>query len=706
MIQRKVILYVSIGLILTGSSLAQNNYQPIFNRSDVAIKNHPDLVFRWDIYNPTMLTWGRDIAYPWGNGEAEAQTDIEAAIENDLWLISTNVDFITATAYEMYFDTTLQETAVRDVTGEKMLVSWFSDRYYEGVPTYWNCTNHPYYREHIITKVSKGIGYGANAVHFDDARGSGRLEIGGCFCDYCIAGFREYLRENYSEAELQAMGIDTLETYNYREEVHQICPTKDDFINTFRNSPEEIPLIDDYAYFHFRAVSEFIGELDSLAEDIAGKAVYTSINAYNLTPNRIVAMDYIDFFSTEMNQRNHNGGDAVFVFKFADALNMSAALMGDAYDWGYIQSTGADNLVKFWMARTYAFGHHHTAPHKQWVFINGVQQSSTYSGPTDEFRTVFDFIRRYAHVFDGYEAVGQIGLLSSNESLRNGSTTVYSIAGKLYENNFPFGIVIAGDKWVDHPLTEDKLAPYEKIIIQYNAVLDSNQQTLVETFRQEGKVVEYYNWTLASQQLPSSWVSLEGNPPVSIVPRIKPNDPDATLVIHLLNRDFDVANNQMREKTNLNLHIAQLLLEGRTITAASILHYEGENQSLTFKSDTTGITITIPTLDMWGILLLGTELTTPVQSEESSLMEFALYQNYPNPFNPKTIINYELPITNDVELTIYNLLGQKVVILVSGKQKAGHHHVEWDASGFPSGVYFYRIKAGSYTGIKKMLLVK
>ena len=87
-------------------------------------------------------------------------------------------------------------------------------------------------------------------------------------------------------------------------------------------------------------------------------------------------------------------------------------------------------------------------------------------------------------------------------------------------------------------------------------------------------------------------------------------------------------------------------------------------------------------------------------------MEFALYQNYPNPFNPKTIINYELPITNDVELSIYNLLGQKMVTLVHERQKAGDHQVEWDSSGFPSGVYFYRINAGTYTDIKKMLLVK
>jgi len=85
---------------------------------------------------------------------------------------------------------------------------------------------------------------------------------------------------------------------------------------------------------------------------------------------------------------------------------------------------------------------------------------------------------------------------------------------------------------------------------------------------------------------------------------------------------------------------------------------------------------------------------------------FALKQNYPNPFNPKTIINYELPITNDVELNIYNLLGQKIVTLVSERQNAGYYEVEWNASGFASGIYYYMIKAGHFQTIKKMVLMK
>jgi len=99
---------------------------------------------------------------------------------------------------------------------------------------------------------------------------------------------------------------------------------------------------------------------------------------------------------------------------------------------------------------------------------------------------------------------------------------------------------------------------------------------------------------------------------------------------------------------------------------------------------------------------------TPASIElpEKNPKAFALHANYPNPFNPSTIINYELPTTNDVNLSVYNSLGQIVVTLVSGKQEAGHHQVEWEATGFASGIYFYRIEAGEFQAVKRMVLLR
>jgi photosystem II stability/assembly factor-like uncharacterized protein len=99
-------------------------------------------------------------------------------------------------------------------------------------------------------------------------------------------------------------------------------------------------------------------------------------------------------------------------------------------------------------------------------------------------------------------------------------------------------------------------------------------------------------------------------------------------------------------------------------------------------------------------------VTTLPDDENLRLKEFLLFQNYPNPFNPLTMINYQLPITNYVELTVYNLLGQKVTTLVSKKQKAGYHQAEWNASRLSSGVYYYKIEAGEFQDVKKMILLK
>ena len=99
-------------------------------------------------------------------------------------------------------------------------------------------------------------------------------------------------------------------------------------------------------------------------------------------------------------------------------------------------------------------------------------------------------------------------------------------------------------------------------------------------------------------------------------------------------------------------------------------------------------------------------------------VEFKLCQNYPNPFNPETTIEYHLPGTSDVILTIYDLQGHQVRRLVNGTKSAGYHKIQWDGrsdSGqkSASGIYFCRIQAKPqysgfhiYIGCKKMLLMK
>jgi hypothetical protein len=79
------------------------------------------------------------------------------------------------------------------------------------------------------------------------------------------------------------------------------------------------------------------------------------------------------------------------------------------------------------------------------------------------------------------------------------------------------------------------------------------------------------------------------------------------------------------------------------------------------------------------------------------------HHNYPNPFSRETVIEYHLEKVSEIELVIYNMLGRKLETLVSGLKPAGRNSVSWDASDYPDGLYFYRIKAGQKQATGKLL---
>ncbi len=95
-----------------------------------------------------------------------------------------------------------------------------------------------------------------------------------------------------------------------------------------------------------------------------------------------------------------------------------------------------------------------------------------------------------------------------------------------------------------------------------------------------------------------------------------------------------------------------------------------------------------------------------VKDASSVITEYSLSQNYPNPFNPTTMISYQLPKSGLVTLKIYDVLGREVRTLTNESENAGIYTVQFDGTALPSGVYFYRIRAGGFVSLKKMILVK
>lgn len=130
-----------------------------------------------------------------------------------------------------------------------------------------------------------------------------------------------------------------------------------------------------------------------------------------------------------------------------------------------------------------------------------------------------------------------------------------------------------------------------------------------------------------------------------------------------------------------------------------------ESKSYSYSDQNVGVgsyTYRLKQMDFDGKFTYSNEVNVEVHPP----LIFALEQNYPNPFNPVTAIKYSIPQYGFVNLSVYNLLGEKVATLINSNQKAGRYELNFDASGLASGVYFYSIEAGSFKSVKKMLLMK
>ncbi|MCX7984818.1 MAG: T9SS type A sorting domain-containing protein, partial [Bacteroidetes bacterium] len=146
----------------------------------------------------------------------------------------------------------------------------------------------------------------------------------------------------------------------------------------------------------------------------------------------------------------------------------------------------------------------------------------------------------------------------------------------------------------------------------------------------------------------------------------------------------------------------EMLLPGRTDSAG-----------LTKTSNVFPLTVGTHTITIGGgdgvnvdyIKLNKQEMVTDVESVNLPYT-FSLEQNYPNPFNPATTINFTIGKSSNVKLVVYNLLGQKVATLVDTRMDAGQHTIIFDGAHLASGVYFYKLEAGDFRAVKKMLLLK
>ena len=178
--------------------------------------------------------------------------------------------------------------------------------------------------------------------------------------------------------------------------------------------------------------------------------------------------------------------------------------------------------------------------------------------------------------------------------------------------------------------------------------------------------------------------------------------------------DMNGGHMNMNSKVDFNFHYTDIQLQGERIdenTVQAKYWDDRSNQWVVVQDavlDVNNNTVTFSSTEVSNYVILSGEQTVTALDDPAALTAngFVLRQNYPNPFNPVTTIEYELLNNDRVHLNVYNALGQRVALLENGAQTTGVHRVEFNANSLPSGTYYYELRIGSKSIVRKMTLLK
>lgn len=548
---------------------------PVLKRSDVTFMYQASRQTYQD-YGATVLAWG---------GRPAEQSLKEAEGLKFFGSVGMVTEF---SRYYERFPETYEQGLCRNVDGQPFKVPWLTDHQHKGVPFWWCCTRQPLFRQYIEERVADTVKAGAYGVHIDDHLGTaGGLFAGGCFCDRCVAEFRDYLTALPKE-ELAKFAVADPVTFNVR-----------DVFRAWRDEKpgrkvEQHPLYRHFRIFQFRGAAKFMNELRALAAHTAGHPVPMGANAGLLWGPHLSDYRSLDLFSAEI--PHHAEGrrfsdDPLFAYRLADAVNRPLASTASGQDWAYIKEQNLPGLVQGWIALGYAAGHSLMAPNRQWCYTKE-KGTDWYEGPKEKFAPLYQFVRRHADLFDDYQNHADLTVVYAQRTFERDAGKVIGTCNKLAAANISYRLALGGDEIVDHPLPSDELRRAVRLLaIDPQDFLPADRETLASA--KGGKRYKMVEQALADI---TPAVQVETKSQVRVLPRVKAG----SVVVHLVNWDYDTAKDDVRPTRDVRLRLDLKALGVVDAKQARCFAPGKEAMNLPMQ----GSELTVPELDFWAVLEL------------------------------------------------------------------------------------------------------
>ena len=520
------------------------------------------------------------------------------------------------------FDSNFMESTVRDLNNKPAVTWWVHT--YKGHPSYHFCTNAPGYRHYLMYQLRRVMEAGTDWLMIDSAIptiGALNARYGGCFCQHCMAGFRDYLKEELDTPAREALQIDDLAAFDYRDYLLSRDFTDQRYRAEILAFPATIPLAREYFNYQWSEVNALFREFKRYAQEF-GDSVPMSSNSPYYWAEFMYAVDAHDFYTNEMEYRPPEDevlpSEPIYTFKLADALGKLVAITGVPSAFEPYRLHDRPGHIRLWIAQAYAHGHVFMVPDKMWTHRFAGEPDRWYHSKPGDYEDLYHFLRDYPDLFDGYESVASVALIFSNNSVRQylgerlssghlggqnrsaPKTDLVKACLALSAANVDYRIIVAGDDWVDDRLLDADLSQFRAVVRFEPSHLSGEQEAKLSSAADQ-----LVTWSAADALIEAAGrnIRVAGAENLSVLPRFQPENASSPLVCHLINSSYDPQADTFHTQREVDLTIGESML-GRVFTSATLFAPGRAPIAVDCRVLDDATTVTVPHLDMWAIVKL------------------------------------------------------------------------------------------------------
>lgn len=569
--------------------------RPTIKASDVVFMYSANPPSLYDDYQGTVCGWS-------GRAHSRDPKDVESfkktvdEVKKRGMRFCGSIDFLVDFAgYIDFAPQTFMDAVCRNLEGNPLQVPWLWDHKHKGNPPYWFCFNNPNFQKYLLDQAERACLAPIDGLHIDDYSGTSACSDynGGCFCPFCMEGFRGYLKDRFSKDQIEQWGIENIDSFHYGEYLKAKGFTATDF----SRKREGDPLRKHFQDFQNEKMKERISAVYEHAEKIRGIPLVRSVNSSASSPRTILPSPIIDYFCGETDhaassQRVLN--DPIFIYRMVETLGDRQSATASGQDWAWIKANEKPGLIRTWIAQAYAYGSVFMAPHRQWCYT---QELGTHwwSGKTEDFAYIYRFVRANAALLDDYVSLANLAVLCADSDFYPMKKAAIALA----ESNIPFDLLYTPEP-DKSPVNTTSAQSYKTIVVSGETKSKANWLTNAKA--------DLIEWKDANALPPDMQkiIQVEGSEKIRVSARYNPTKPDAPIVFHLLNQDYRSESDSIQPAA-ITVTIAKSLLlkANKTDFQQAVLHeIQKDIQTVAVKTTDSTISFSVDHLGLWAIVEL------------------------------------------------------------------------------------------------------